>query len=169
MSSMPKLAEITPSPKSKAQDKDNPYLASDFSRDTNMSTLIIRIMIAGLLFCGCTNPFSSKGYSPILGIWGAVDVTAPIQSIAFLSKGRYFENDVHVGAYALLEHDISASGFENAVFNHYTVRIDYIRGERLEVVVTAVANNTIEISIRVTSGRGGPFGDYHKLHTGDGL
>jgi len=126
-------------------------------------------MVCGL-FGGCSNPFSSREKSHLFGVWGAQNVTAPIKSIAFLDKGRYFENNVQVGVYTVQSSEGGASGAENLVFTVHTIRVDYLSGERIVVTVRTLAHTTTEMRLGYISGRGGPPpGDYYKLHTGDGL
>ena len=121
-------------------------------------------------FLGCENPFGSKADSPLLGVWQVGRVIGEIRSIAFLDKGRYYENNVQVGTYVVLNAAPGASGAENLVFVTHSVRIDYISGDRIEVAVRTLSHTKTEIRLDGVSGIGGPPpGEYYKLHTGDGL
>lgn len=131
--------------------------------------MITRIVILGLLFIGCSNPFASKAKSPLLGVWGTQNATASIKSIAFLDNGRYYENNIQVGAYAVILSDVGPAEAGNIVFTSHIVRIDYTDGERVDINVKVTERASLEIKIHVISGNRGPGGDYHKLHSGDGL
>jgi hypothetical protein len=126
-------------------------------------------LVFGLLG-GCSNPFSSKEKSHLFGVWGAQNVTAPINRISFLDKGRYFENKVQVGVYTVLRSEGGASGAENLVFTTHTIRVDYLSGEQIVITVRTLSHTATEMRLAYISGRGGPPpGDYYKLHTGEGL
>ena len=130
---------------------------------------LIRVTILGLLFCGCANPFGSHSDIPFIGVWGAEDVAVPLKTIAFLDKGRYYENDVQVGAYYVIDARSGASGAENLSFTDYSVRIDYTGGQTAMISLWALVNNDLEIRIFHVSGEGGPLGNYNRLHSGEGL
>lgn len=135
-----------------------------------MTSLIMRCAVVCLLFCGCENPFRSRGSSAMLGVWEAQSPTLEIRSIAFLSQGRYWENNVQAGTYVILASNVGASGLENLVFTTHTVRVEYLDGGRVTMYVRVPSNTTTEIQVSGASGRGGPpEGTYLKLHTGDGL
>ena len=133
-----------------------------------MNALCLRMTLVSLLFCGCINPFGSKPEFGFIGVWGPEDGSATLKSIAFLDKGRYYENNAHAGAYYVLSATPGASGIEGTSFFMHRVRIDYINGERIEISVWTFTHTGVEIRIFGASGRG-PGGNYHKLHTGDGL
>ena len=127
------------------------------------------LIVCGL-FWGCSNPFVSKGEYHLFGVWGAQVTTAPIKSVAFLDKGRYFENNVQVGVYTVLSSEGGASNRENIAYTIHTIRVDYLSGEQIVVTVRTLSHTATEMRLGYVSGRGGPPpGDYYKLHTGDGL
>ena len=129
----------------------------------------MRFTILSILFVGCSNPFSNNKNSEIEGVWSALDSTANMQSIAFLDQGRYYENNTHVGAYTLLDVTEHPVGALNTVFTNYTVRIDYIAGDRVNILIQIDPGNSLEFNVTGISGRRGPFGNYEKIHTGEGL
>ena len=81
---------------------------------------------------------------------------SPIRTLAFLDKGRYFENDVHVGAYTLLQVTEQPIGITSSISTNYTVRIDYIEGNRIELLIRINSLAPLELNIDGLSGRGGP-------------
>lgn len=127
-------------------------------------------LLCCFMFCGCENPFRSTGPSPLVGVWQAPGTSSTIKSLAFLSQGRYYEDNVQVGTYVQLGAQPGASGAENLVFTTYRVRIEYLDSSRVEIYVRVPSTTTTEIRVSSISGRGGPpNGDYVRLHTGDGL
>ena len=125
-----------------------------------MNASIVRFGLLGLLFLGCNNPFSSDEDIRIIGVWGAQVLGQEIESIAFLDKGRYYENENQVGIYTMV----------NALYDgeaiNYQIRIQYSDGGQVEVV--AFTSNMLQINIGNSGGRG-PSGIFHRLHSGDGL
>lgn len=132
---------------------------------------MVRIALLGCLWMGCSNPFSTDSYSPLTGVWGSESPFLEPQRIAFLSNGRYYENDTRVGVYVVTSTRYNPSPFVDLEGYLNTVRIDYLDGERTQVVIRTSTVNVLTLDIAENSGARGPVPRvvFNKLHTGDGL
>ncbi len=126
-----------------------------------MKALIARIGILGVLVMGCSNPFAGKDDPPIRGVWESRIRTVEPTVVAFLSQGRYLENNIKVGFYTIV--DRIGSGTTD-----WVIRIDYDDGESIKIII-ATSANPVEITIGNSNERGPAAGFYNQLHTGDGL